>query len=346
MRSLLRPSWHVILTVALLAVFAASPAAGPAQAADQSLVVEALQVLQAHYVDPVNGAKVLNAAVVGLREQLSAAGIPADLPDIPPSSSETEAKQLFIDRFATATAAASGQLTRTQLAYAAIRNMTDSFHDSHTGFLPPEQNAERQQRQRGQAGFTGVGIVLLPKDDRFYVWTVIPGGPAEALGVHEFDRIMRVNDIPTGGLTVDKVAGMIRGPAGTPVTVTFQRPGATEPLVITLTRAPIVVPSIFKSELLDGGVGYIRLYQFVDGTGRDVRNALTRLLAEGMRVLVLDLRGNSGGYLHELDNVLNALLPSGVPVYTEMLQGGQVQVVRTTRPPLVQASIPVILVVD
>src|SRR5712691_6988980 len=327
MRSLLRPSRHVILTVVLLAVLAVVPFAGPAQAADQSLVLEALQVLQTHYVDPVSAAKVLNAAVAGLREQLSAAGIAADLPEIPSSVTETDARREFDERFITATAAASGQLTKTQLAYAAIRSMTGSFHDSHTGFLTPEQNAERRQRQRGQAGFTGVGIVLLPKEDRFYVWTVIPGGPAEAVGVHE-------------------VAGMIRGPAGTPVTVTFQRPGVTDPLVVTMTRAPIVVPSIFKSELLDGGVGYIRLYQFVDGTGRDVRNAMTRLLAGGMRVLVLDLRGNSGGYLHELDSVLNALLPSGVPVYTEMLQGGEVQVVRTTRTPLLQPSIPVVLMVD
>src|SRR5437899_3122704 len=235
MRSTVRPSWHVILTAALLvalvaAPLAAAPLVAPAQAADQSLVFEALQVLQTHYVDPVNAPKVLNAAV--------------------------------------------------------------------------------------------------------------------AAGVHEFDRIMKVNDLSTGGLTVDQVAGMIRGPAGTPVTVTFQRPGMADPLVVTMTRAPILVPSIFRTDLLDGGVGYVRLYPFVEGTGRDVRNALTRLLAGGMRVLVLDLRGNSGGYLHELDNVLNALLPFGVPVYTEMLQGGQVEVVRTTRPPLLQASIPVVLMVD
>src|SRR2546425_8346165 len=134
---------------------------------------------------------------------------------------------------------------------------------------------------------------------------------------------MKVNDVSTGGLAVDQVAGMIRGPAGTPVTVTFQRPGVTDPLVVTMTRAPIVVPSIFKSELLDGGVGYIRLYQFVDGTGRDMRNEMTRLLAGGMRVLVLDLRGNSGGYLLEPDNVLNTPLASRGPRYTWMLPGGE-----------------------
>src|SRR2546426_2247746 len=265
MRSFLRPSRHVILTVVLLAVLAAVPFAGSAQAADQSLVLEALQVLQTHYVDPVSAAKVLNAAVAGLREQLSAAGIAVDMPEIPSSATETDARRQFGERFITATAAASGQLTKTQMAYAAISSMTDSFHDSHTGFLTPEQNAERRQRQRGQAGFTGVGIVLLPKDERFYVWTVIPGGPAEAVGVHEVDRIMKGNDGSTGGLAVDHVAGMIRGPAGTPVTVTFQRPGMADPLGGTMTPAPILLPSFFSTHLLDRGVRYVRLLQFVGG---------------------------------------------------------------------------------
>src|SRR5256712_2178378 len=341
MRPFLRPSRHVILTVVLLAVLAAVPFAGPAQAADQSLVLESLQVLQTHYVDPVGAAKVLNAGVAGLRQHLSAAGIAVDMPEIPSSATEPDARRQFGDRFITAAAAASGQLTKTELAYAAIRSMTDSFHDSHPGFLTPEQNAERRQRQRGQAGFTGVGIVLLPKDERFYVWTVIPGGPAEAVGVHEFDRIMKVNDVSTGGLTVDQVAGMIRGPAGTPVTVTFQRPGVTDPLVVTMTRAPIVVPSIFKSELLDGGVGYIRLYQFVDGTGRDVRNAMTRLLAGGMRVLVLDLRGNSGGFPPGTCNRLYTPPPARGAAHTAVLQGGGGAGGRATPTPLPQAATPV-----
>src|SRR2546425_3774833 len=255
MRPFLRPSGHVIVTVVLLAVLGAVPFAGSAQAADQSLVLEALQVLQTHYVDPVSAAKVLNAAVAGLREQLSAAGIAVDMPEIPSSATETDARRQFGERFITATAAASGQLTKTQMAYAAIRSMTDSFHDSHTGFLTPEQNAERRQRQRGQAGFTGVGIVLLPKDERFYVWTVIPGGPAEAVGVHEFDRIMKVNDVSTGGLTGDQGAGMIRGPAGAAGAGTIHAAGRAGPPGGAMTRAPNVAPAIFKRERLGGAGG-------------------------------------------------------------------------------------------
>ncbi len=339
-------SWHILLTTVVLVAFPVSPLAGPAQAADQSLVLEALQALQTNYVDPVDTVKMLNAAVTGLRQQLSAAGVVADVADIPRFVTITGAKRQFVERFTTAATAAAGQLTTTQLAYAAIRGMTGSFDDSHTGFLTPQQNEERRQRQHGQAGFTGVGIVLLPKDGRFFVWTAIPGGPAEAAGVREFDRIMKINDISTGGMTVDQVSGMIRGPDGTAVTLTLARASLTEPFAITITRAPIVVPAIFKSELLEGGVGYLRLYQFVDRTGADVRSAVASLLAQGMRALVLDLRGNSGGFLAELDRVLNTLLPSGLRVYTQMRPGGKVDVIRTTRQPLLPESMPIVVLVD
>src|SRR5713226_5952269 len=277
-----RLTWHILLTTLMLVILAVSPVARPAQAADQSLVFEALQALQTNYVDAVDPVQMLNAALLGMRQQLSTSGIVADLPDFPNYTTAVGAKRAFGERFSAAVTAAAGQLTTTQLAYAAIHGMTSSFNDTHTGFLTPQQNEERRQRQRGQAGFTGVGIVLLPKDGRFFVWTAIPGGPAEAAGVREFDRIMKINDISTGGMTVDQVSGMIRGPDGTAVTLTLARASLTEPFAITITRAPIVVPAIFKSELLEGGVGYLRLYQFVDRTGADVRSAVASLLAQGM----------------------------------------------------------------
>lgn len=343
----IRPFLHRTFAALILVVLATSLAIGqPAQAADQSLVFEALGLLQTHYVDPVDPVKLLNAAIAALRTQLSNAGVAADLAEIPPGTTDAEARRLFTDRFTTASILSVASVPRTQLAYAAIRGMTDSLKDSHTGFLTPQLNEERRLRQRGQAGFSGVGIILLPKDGKFFVSTVIPGGPAETSGVHDLDRIARVNDVSTGGLTVDQVSGMIRGPTGTSVTLALQRPGVPDPVLVTIVRAPIVVPSVFKADLLENGIGYIKLYQFVERTGRDVRAAITRLLSQGMRVMVLDLRGNSGGFLSELNDVLNALLPAGVPIYTEMRQGGQVRVVRTTRAPILPAGIPVVVLVD
>jgi carboxyl-terminal processing protease len=339
--------WREILG-ALIIVAVLSPLATglPALAADQHLVFEALGVMQQYYVDPVDPVKMLNAALAGVRAQLSTAGTTMTLSDIPADTSETEARRLFVERFSSAVSAGQGNITDTQLAHAAIRGMTESFKDSHTGFLTPQQNAERRQRQRGQAGFSGIGIILGPRDGKFFVLTTIPGGPAEAAGVKEFDRIVRINDVSTSGMQVDQVSGMVRGPSGSQVTLTLQRPGVTDPVIISVTRAAISIPAIMKSEMFEGGVAYLKLYQFVERTGRDFRAVLTQLQAQGMRALVLDLRGNSGGYLTELNSVLNALMPTGLPVYTEIRKGGNTRVFRTVGPALLPLSAPVVVLID
>lgn len=348
-RTRLRRPATLLVALAMLAILAAPAPVSLAQGAagtEPALVFEALRALQTHYVDPVDVPRVLNGALDGLRQQLSQAGIVAVLAAVPAGAPEVEARRLFAEQFAAAVAAAGSALTPTQLSYAAIRGMTETFKDSHTGFMTPQQSQERRLRQRGQAGFTGVGIILLPKEEKFYVWAVVPGGPAEAVGVREFDRILKINDVSTAGMQVDQVSGMIRGAPGTPVTLTLQRPGVPEPVVLTITRGPIVVPSIFRAEVLEGGIGYIRLYQFVEGTARDFRAALLRLQGQRMRALVLDLRGNGGGYLHELNGVLNALLPAGLPVYTEMRQGGQTRVQRTSGSPLLPTTVPLYVLID
>jgi len=346
MKDLRATMQRALAAIVVLSVLAPVAVAQTATGAEPTLVFEALRALQTNYVDPVDVVKVLNGAAEALRTQLSQAGISVQVLTIPPGTPEPEARRLFGEQFAAAVAAGGTSLTSTQLSYAAIRGMTESFKDSHTGFMTPQQNQERRLRQRGQAGFTGVGIILLPKEEKFYVWAVVPGGPAESMGVREFDRIVKINEVSTVGMQVEQVSGLIRGAPGTPVTLTLQRPGVADLLAITITRGPIVVPSIFRAEILDGGIGYIKLYQFVEGTARDFRSALTRLQGQRMRALVLDLRGNGGGYLHELNGVLNALLPANLPVYTEMRQGGQTRVQRTNAAPLLPTTIPLYVLID
>lgn len=343
-----KPYTHIVLSaliVASLLVPLAVPT--PARAADAGLVSEAARTLQANHYKSVETIKLLNAAIASLRGKLSGAGTSVELPDIAPGTSELDAHRQFTERFAAAIAAGSkAGLDETTLAYQAIRGMTDSYQDSHTGFLTPEQNRERRQRQRGEAGFTGVGIVLTIKDGKFYARIVIPGGPAEAAGLKEFDRIVKVNDVSTSGLTVEQVSSLVRGPAGTTVTLTLQRAGSPDPVVIPITRAPIRLPAIYRAQMLDGGIGYVHLSQFIEGSGREFRSAVSRLRASGMRALILDLRGNVGGFLRELDNILNALLPAGTPVYVELRSGGSTQPVRTTGGQAIPSSMPLIILVD
>jgi carboxyl-terminal processing protease len=343
-------TWHhrnALLILLLVIAVAGVPHAGRAAPADAGLVLEAIQVLDREYVDQslVGRVRLLNAALEGIRETLSRTGIAVEFAQIPSGTPAAEAERIFRERFDTALTAAGGRVPVQEMTYAAIRAMTAILNDSHTGFLTPQQYRERLARQRRQVLFAGVGMVILPKDGRFYVWQVIPGTPAERQGVRQFDRIVRVGTVATGGLTSEQVVSMIRGPSGTPVAVTFERSGRSGTFTVTITRAPIVVPSIFAGRMLEPGIGYLHLYEFQNGVSRETRVVLQRLLAQGMRVLILDLRSNSGGFLHELRAVLNLLLPPGLPVYQEASSQGT-QVVRTTRVPLLRSQVPVLVLVD
>lgn len=342
MRRFLGVAVRSLLLVGVIGLI--QPALPRAQAADAGLVLEALGVVRSRYVDPVDSIALLNAAIAGLRQTLAEAGVAADLPVIPRETPTPAAERLFRERFEAA--AAVGRLTPTGLAHAAIRAMTAGLKDSHTGFLTPEANRERQLRQRGQAGFSGIGVVLMPRDGRFYVRDLIPGGPASGAGLRPMDRIARVGKIPVTGMRVDEVAGLIRGPVGTPVEIGIERPGRAAPLAITVTRRPIQVPAIFQARVSEGGIGYLQLYQFVAGTGRDVRAALDGMMGKGMRALVLDLRANSGGYLHELTVALNAMLPRDRPIFQETSRGGRQRTVRTPGVPVLPATVPVVVLID
>jgi carboxyl-terminal processing protease len=346
--SLRRRSRRFLPAAALLLAVMLLPLTAPprAHAADVGLVLEALGVLRDRYVDPVEPFVMLNGAMAGLRSTLSAAGIQAELADIPAGTAAAQAESIFRQRFAAAVTAAAGRVQTVALAYNAVRGMTAVLNDSHTAFITPEQNSERQLRQRRQAAFSGIGVVLMPRDGRFYIRDVIPGTPAEAAGVQALDRIVRIDSTPTNGLQTDQVAGLIRGPAGTAVSLVLDRPGRSDTVTLSVTRAPIEVPAIFQARVLDAGIGYLQLYQFVNRTGADFRAALERMQRNSMRALVLDVRGNSGGYLHELTAVLNAVLPPGRPIYQETTRGGQTRTTRTTGAPILASHIPVVLLVD
>ncbi len=343
--STLRRSLPVIL---LLAAVILAPLAAPprAHAADAGLVLEALGVLRDRYVDPVDSVSLLNGAIGGLRSTLSTAGIQADLADIPAGTVNGQADSTFRARFESAVTASAGHATATNLAYAAIRAMTAVLKDSHTGFITPDANRERVARQRRQAAFSGIGVVLMPREGRFYIRDVIPGTPAEASGVQSLDRIVRIDNVSTQGMQTDQVAGLIRGPAGSAVSIVLDRPGRPEAVTVSVTRAPIQIPAVFQARVLEGGVGYLQLYQFINRTGLDVHQGIERMVKDGMRALVLDVRANSGGFLHELTATLNALLPPGRPIYQETTRGGQARTTRSTGVPVLPSHVPVILLVD
>jgi carboxyl-terminal processing protease len=318
----------------------------PAHAADAGLVIEAFNVLREYYVDRVDAAAMLNGALAGVRSALSNAGVQGEVAEIPAGTSGAQSETVFRTRFDAAVAAAGGRIAPTVLADTATRAMTAQLKDSHTWFLTPEENRERVLRQQRQAGFSGAGIVLMLREGKYYIRDVIPGSPAASGGVQQFDRIVRVDNVPTAGLQPDQLSGLIRGQTGTSVSLVLERPGRADPVTVSLTRAPIQVPAVFQARVLENGIGYLQFYQFVSRSSAEFRGALNGLLGNGMRALVLDLRGNLGGFVNELEAIVSLFLPPGQPIYQEVARGGQTRAVRTFGVPLLPGHQPVIILVD
>ncbi|HLW47498.1 MAG TPA: S41 family peptidase [bacterium] len=330
------------LAVLLVTALAAPVASVRADAAAAPFVLSALHTLQKNYVDTLTSVPLLNAALTAAEKKAETQPLGSAIPE---TASDDQAVALFTQRFAEIVAKATGRLTETDLAYAAVDGMLQSLHDSHTGFVPPSLYQEIKRRENGQAAFTGVGIVLLHRDGQYYISEIYPGGPAEQAGIHVFDRIVGVDGHATTNLAEDDVSQMIRGTSGVAVTLTVTRTGSSTPIDIAIVRQPIHVPTV-TDRMLDGQIGYVRLYEFVPGVGSGIRNAMQDLRSGGMQALVLDLRGNPGGLVSELRDVSAAFLPQGSPVLQMRTRTGRSVVMQTSNPPVMPAALPMVVLVD
>lgn len=328
--------------IALLIGSVVAQAPHRAEAANAQFVLTVLETLRESYVDPLPPAKMLNAALESLHKQFHVAPfggpIQADIP-------QAQAAELFTQRFDEVLSQISDHVSPTDVAFTAASGMLESLHDSHTGFIPPAIYQEEKKRESGQAAFTGIGILLLTRDGQFYINEVYPGGPASEAGVRAFDRVLAVNGQTTNGLKEEEVSAMIRGAAGTTVMLTLGRPGESDPVQVSIVRAPIKIPGV-ASRMLDGGIGYLRLYEFIPGAGTGFRESVLSLRRSGMRAMILDLRGNPGGLVDELRDIAGAVLPQSAPVLQMRTRGGRQLTIQTPDPPILPSSIPLAVLVD
>ncbi len=195
-----------------------------------------------------------------------------------------------------------------ELIYAAIDGMLEVL-DPHSSFLSKESFAEMGERFSGN--FYGIGIEFDVLDGFLYVISVIDESPSEAVGLQSGDRIVRINGESAIGIKHEEVRQKLRGEKGTMVDVTIERPGVEDRFDVTITRDRIPIRSVRTSFMLDDQTGYIQLIRFAKTTSRELETALDRLQQEGMERLVLDLRGNSGGYLDQAVEVSSKFIPEG-----------------------------------
>jgi len=203
------------------------------------------------------------------------------------------------------------------LIQGAIRGMLGTL-DPHSAYMTPEMYKEMQVETRGEFG--GVGIQIGVKDNRLSVIAPIEGTPAYRAGIKAGDFITKVNEDSTKDLSLMDAVTKMRGPKGSKVNLTIQRDGTPEPLVFTLLRDTIKIESV-KSKMIDN-LGYVRLTQFQEATGRDLSKAIKQFRDQKVQGTILDLRNNPGGLLTAAVDVSEQFLPSGkLVVYTKSREG-------------------------
>lgn len=202
----------------------------------------------------------------------------------------------------------------------AIKGMVDAIGDPYTTFLTPEENAQFEESISGK--FKGVGMEIGKRDGVLVVIAPIKDSPAERAGITAGDVLLQIDGESTADLSVDEAVQRIRGEKGTMVSLMLVREGDTEPRTVEVVRDEIRIPTL-EYELRDDGVFVISLFNFSAGVEREFREALREFVLARTDKLVLDLRGNPGGYLDAAVDVSSWFLPVGKVVVREHFGDGK-----------------------
>jgi carboxyl-terminal processing protease len=213
-------------------------------------------------------------------------------------------------------------LNASEMMYGAIKGMVSAVGDPYTSFLPPEENETVTSALNGS--YQGIGAELGFKDDQLIIVSPLDGSPAEEAGVRPGDKILKIEEEGTFGITLNEAVAKIRGQAGTISTLTLQR-GEGEPFVVRIKRGVITIESVTWEDKGDG-TAYIRVSRFGADTNADwarvVSEVNTRM--EELDVIILDLRGNPGGYLQSSVYIAEEFYRGAPVLYQESATGEQI----------------------
>ena len=200
--------------------------------------------------------------------------------------------------------------------------------DPHSEYIPAKMFSSVNESLEGE--FDGIGIVFNASTDTITVLSVIPKGPSSEAGVRPGDRIVKIDGRVVAGQKIpqDSMVKLMRGKRGTRVKLGVKRASLDELVNIEVTRAPIEIHSIEASFMLDdeAKIGFVRLSQFSRTSYNEIHSAVARLRKEGLRGLIIDLRGNGGGFLDQAILIANEFLPANsLIVYTVDRFGDQIK---------------------
>lgn len=223
--------------------------------------------------------------------------------------------------------------------------------DPYSGYLNPREFQDFKKQSRGKFGGIGIRIGVEPKTGQIFVESPMVGTPAYEAGVMAGDLIIKVDGVKTENVSLKKVVEMIQGEPDQKVTLTVLHEGSKKPVDIDIVRAEIVVDSILGDRRLEKNlkewdfwidpatkIAYIRLTQFTETTAADMTKVVEKLQKEGMRGVIIDLRGNPGGLLRAAVEVSSLFLPEGKRVVTTKGRNHKEEVYNSQSIPSVQPS--------
>jgi carboxyl-terminal processing protease len=208
----------------------------------------------------------------------------------------------------------ANKITDQERVYGAISGLVSSLDDPYSVFFSPDEAKAFQEEIAGN--FTGVGMEIGVKNKTLTVVAPLKNTPAERAGILSGDQILQIDDTITSGISVDEAVKLIRGERGTIVTLIIFRDGFKEPKEIKITRDIIEIPTL-DEELRSDGIFVIRLYSFSANATSLFSQAMQRFIVSDSNKLLLDLRGNPGGYLDAAIDISSWFLPGGKIVVTE-----------------------------
>lgn len=206
--------------------------------------------------------------------------------------------------------------------WGAIQGLAASLDDPYTTFFPPDENKAFNEQISGKVNFSGVGMEIGLRDGVITVISPLKGSPSERAGFRIGDKIVKIGATSTQSMKVEEAVNLIRGPKGTAVKITIFREELKEPKEISVIRDTITVP-VINTEKRPDGIFVIRLYSFSENSPELFQGAIKEFVQSGSDKLLLDLRGNPGGYLEAAVDMASWFLPAGKVIVQEEFKKGE-----------------------
>lgn len=198
-----------------------------------------------------------------------------------------------------------GEIDEKKLTEGAIKGMVSSLGDQYTYYMNEKEFSDFKEKSQGN--YMGIGIQVAIKDDKIVVVAPIEGSPAEKAGIKQGDIILKINGEDVSGKDLEKAVSMMKGTKKENIKLTLYREGKGE-FNVDVMRDVIKTVNV-KSKMIDGNIGYIEVLAFDEGTAKEFETQLKALEDKGMKGLILDLRGNPGGFMKECVDLVSNFIP-------------------------------------